>query len=174
MKNQQLQRLINHTIVFETQKLINEQVGNMPTTVEEMLGSYEIKNNQRQVLSLSLSNYTYHYHAAHGMTYIKSLTFDLEKGKQCQLKDLFKPGVDYVKRLSDIINGQIKQRDFPLLNVFTTIKPNQDFYMPIKLLSFIFNYMKSLHIFLASQCFQYPYMISRISLMKMVPSGEWL
>ncbi|UGB33242.1 DUF3298 and DUF4163 domain-containing protein [Metabacillus sp. B2-18] len=138
MTNQQLQRQINHTIVAETQKLINKQVGNMPTTVEEMLGYYEIKNNQRQVLSLSLSNYTYHYHAAHGMTYLKSLTFDLEKGKQCQLKDLFKPGADYVKRLSDIISLQIKQRDLPLLNDFTTIKPTQDFYIADKALVIYF------------------------------------
>ena len=62
-----------------------------------MIGEFEIKNNQRQVLSLSLSNYTYHYHAAHGMTYIKSLTFDLQKEKQCKLKDLFKPGSNYIE-----------------------------------------------------------------------------
>ena len=53
MKNNQLERSINRTIANQTQKLINEQVGNMPTTVEEMIGYYEIKNNQRKVLSLS-------------------------------------------------------------------------------------------------------------------------
>ncbi|WP_226669598.1 DUF3298 and DUF4163 domain-containing protein [Metabacillus litoralis] len=136
--NQQLQKIINTTIVYETQKLINEQVGNMPTTVEEMLGYYEIKNNQRKVLSLTLSNYTYHYHAAHGMTYLQSLTFDLEKEKQCQLRDLFKPGVDYVKKLSEIIKKQMKQRDIPLLNEFSTIKPNQDFYIADKTLVIYF------------------------------------
>jgi len=41
-----------------------------------MLGLYEIKNNQRNVLSLSLSNDAYFDHAAHGMTYRSSLTFD--------------------------------------------------------------------------------------------------
>ena len=138
MTNQQLQRYINHVIVVETQQLINKQVGHMPTTVEEILGSYEIKNNQRQVLSLLLSNYTYHLQAAHGMTYLKSLTFDLKKGKKCELKDLFKPGVDYVKRLSDIINLQIKQRDLPLLNEFTKIQPNQDFYIADKALVIYF------------------------------------
>lgn len=63
MQNQRLEGFMNRTIVKQTQQLINQQVGNMPTTVEEMMGLYEIKNNQRQVLSLSLSNYTYHYHA---------------------------------------------------------------------------------------------------------------
>ena len=61
----------------QVKKQISQQVGDMPTTVEEMLGLYEIKNNQRQVLSLSISNYTYHQQAAHGMTVIQSLTFDL-------------------------------------------------------------------------------------------------
>jgi hypothetical protein len=138
MHNRTFQRVINRTIVQETQKLIHEQVGNMPSTVEEMQGSFEIKNNQREVLSLSLSNYTYHYHAAHGMTFIRSLTFDLEKEKLCSLKDLFRPGSDYVKRISDLVAIQIKQRDIPLLGEFTGIRPNQDFYIADKALVIYF------------------------------------
>ncbi len=138
MENQALESSINHAIVQQTQQLINQQLENMPTTVEEMLGSYEIKNNQREVLSLSLSNYTYHYHAAHGMMYIKSLTFDLKKGESCELKDLFKPESDYVKKLSTLIDLQIKQRDIQLLNGFTAIRPNQDFYIADKALVIYF------------------------------------
>lgn len=138
MQNQELERFINWTIVNQTQELINQQVGNMPTTVEEMLGLYEIKNNQRDVLSLSLSNYTYHYHAAHGMTYIKSITFDLEKKKSCELKDLFKPGSNYIQRLSSLIHIQIKQRNIQLLDGFTIVRPNQDFYIADKSLVIYF------------------------------------
>lgn len=138
MQNQELERLMNRTIAYQTQQLINQQIGNMKATVEEMSGLYEIKNNQRQVLSLSLSNYTYHHHAAHGITYIKSLTFDLKKGKFCELKDLFKPGSDYVKRLSFLIHTQIKQRDIQLLNGFTVIRSNQDFYIADKVLVIYF------------------------------------
>jgi Protein of unknown function (DUF3298) len=138
MRSRNFQRTINRTIVAETQKLIHEQVGNMPSTVEEMQGSFEIKNNQREVLSLSLSNYTYHAHAAHGMTFIRSLTFDLEKEKICSLKDLFKPGSDYVKRLSDLVAAQIKERDIPLLGEFTGIRPDQDFYIADKALVLYF------------------------------------
>ncbi len=134
LKNVRLQRMINQAIVNQTQQLIDEQVGEMPTEVEEMVGSYEIKNNQRNVLSLSLSNYTYHHHAAHGMTFIKSLTFDLEKGKQCTLRDLFKPGSNYVQRLSALIHEQIKQRQIQTLGDFTTIRPDQDFYIADKTL----------------------------------------
>ena len=138
MQNHETEKLINRTIVNQTQELIDQQVGNMPTTVEEMLGLFEIKNNQRNVLSLSLSNYTYHYHAAHGMTYIKSLTFDLEKAKSCELKDLFKPGSDYIQRLSTIIKEQIVERKIQLITDFTVIKPNQDYYIADKSLVIYF------------------------------------
>lgn len=79
MKNRDLEKMINRTIMQQTKQLIQQQAGDIPTPIEEMIGSYEIKNNQRNILSMSLSNYAYHYHAAHGMTYIKSLTFDLKK-----------------------------------------------------------------------------------------------
>ncbi|KAF0816752.1 MULTISPECIES: DUF3298 and DUF4163 domain-containing protein [unclassified Cytobacillus] len=138
MQNKQLQQLINSTIIRQNQQLINEQTGNMDTTVVDLYGYYEIKNNQRDVLSLSLNNYVYHYHAAHGMTVIKSLTFDLQKGKQVALKDLFKPGSDYVKRISDLIKVQIRERDIPLLVDFQAIKPDQDFYIADKALIIYF------------------------------------
>lgn len=123
---------INVAISEQVKELISIQVGNMPTTVEEMLGLYEIKNNQRQVLSLSLSNYTYHFHAAHGMTYIKSLTFDMEQERICSLADLFIPESNYVEVISTIVKKQIEQRDILLLDEFTSIKPNQDFYIADK------------------------------------------
>lgn len=138
MQNRQLQDLINSTIVKENQQLITQQTGAMDTTVVDLYGYYEIKNNQRDVLSLSLSNYVYHYHAAHGMTVIKSLTFDLQKGKQVSLKDLFKLGSDYVKRLTELISIQIKQRDIPLLVDFKAIRPDQDFYIADKALIIYF------------------------------------
>ena len=49
-----------------------------------------------------------------------------------------KPESDYVKRLSILINTQIKQRDIQLLNGFTVIQPNQDFYIADKALVIYF------------------------------------
>lgn len=138
MRNQQLQQLINQSIFHQTQGLISLQVGNMPSTLVEMLGYYEIKNNQRQVLSLTQSNYTYHDKAAHGMTYIRSITFDLKRGRRCDLKDLFKPDSDYVNRLSTLVSKQIKERNIDLLSEFTTISPNQEFYIADKTLVLYF------------------------------------
>lgn len=138
LSNTKMQSLINETIVAQTQQLINQQAGNMPSQVEEMIGTYEIKNNQRNVLSLSLSNYAYHFHAAHGLTYIKSLTFDLQKGKLCNLHDLFKPGSRYIERLSALIEQQIEQRNIPVLDDFKSIWPDQDFYIADKALVIYF------------------------------------
>lgn len=45
---------------------------------------------------------------------------------------MFKPGSDYVKRLSALIQEQIKVRDIQLLNEFTAIRPDQDFYLADK------------------------------------------
>lgn len=138
MTNRRMEQFINQWIIYQTQQLINQQVGESPSTVVEMLGSYEIKNNQRDVLSLTFSNYTYHHQAAHGMTYINSLTFDLKTGKKLHLSDLFKPGSDYIGNISPIIQSQIEQRDLPLLNEFTAIQPDQDFYIADKTLVIYF------------------------------------
>lgn len=138
MQNPDLQQFINETIVSETQRLIDKQTESAPTWIEEMLGSYELKNNQRNVLSLSLSNYAYFYHAAHGMTYISSLTFDIERGKRCRLADLFQPGSDYVERISALVRAQIKQRNIQTLHEFTSIRNDQDFYLADKTLVIYF------------------------------------
>ncbi|HLS08079.1 DUF3298 and DUF4163 domain-containing protein [Lentibacillus sp.] len=127
MQDPGVEQFINQEIVYETQQLINMQAEEMPTALVEMDGSFEIKNNQRNVLSLSLSNYAYHYQAAHGMTYIKSLTFDLQNQKRCSLSDLFKPGSDYTERLTELVNEQIRQRDIQTFDEPVVVQPDQDF-----------------------------------------------
>jgi len=138
MRDQQMEQFINQSIAYETQQLINMQVGEMSSPLIEMDGSFEIKNNQRNVLSLSLPNYAYHYQAAHGMTYIKSLTFDLQNRMRCSLSDLFKPGSNYVERLTDLVNEQIERRDIQTFNDHVKVQPEQDFYIADKALVIYF------------------------------------
>lgn len=127
--NLRLQHAMNHDIILKTQQLIDQQAADAPSEIIEMLGYFEIKNNQRDVLSFTFSNYAYPYQAAHGMTYINSLTYDLQKQKACTLADLFKPNSNYVERLSQLIQEQINQRDIPVISEFTEITPNQDYYI---------------------------------------------
>ncbi|GGJ88472.1 hypothetical protein GCM10007063_08740 [Lentibacillus kapialis] len=138
MRDQQMEQFINQSIAYETQQLINMQAGEMPSPLIEMDGSFEIKNNQRNVLSLSLSNYAYHYQSAHGMTYITSLTFDLQNRKRCSLSDLFKPDSNYVKRLTELVNEQIKRRDIQTFDDHVEVQPEQDFYIADKTLVIYF------------------------------------
>jgi hypothetical protein len=88
--------------------------------------------DERGILSLTLSNYAYSSPMAHGYTIVKALTFNVLTGKQYSLGDLFKPGSDYVGVLSAEVSAQIKQRNLPLLNGFTAISPNQDYYLADK------------------------------------------
>lgn len=138
LKNENAQKMINHTILLHVQALIKKQNYYENASQTEVSGSYDLKNNQKQVLSLTLNNFAYTQHAAHGMTYLKGLTFDTNTGKEYMLKDLFKEGSPYVKVLSDLIAVQIKRRDITLLNEFPGIKPNQDFYIADKCLVIFF------------------------------------
>jgi hypothetical protein len=132
MQNLNVQEQINQTIIKTVYYMQQEQNKVQTGTNMQVTGHYEIKTNERGILSLILSNYAYSQPMAHGFTVVKSLTFDINTGKQYNLPDLFKPGSDYVAVLSRFINEQIKQRDLPLLNGFTSIKPNQDYYLADK------------------------------------------
>lgn len=136
LENPLVQNNINNAILNLVYQLINEQ-GYYQNPMTEITGNFEIKTNERGVLSLSLIHYSFSG-GAHGMTIMKSLTFDVETGKSYSLNELFKPGSDYVKMLSDIIKVQIKARDIQLLEEFDSIKPDQDYYIADKALVIYF------------------------------------
>lgn len=139
LPNANVEQTINQTIVQLTQMLIQQQYQQQGTNnFTEMIGLFEIKTNERSILSLSLSNYAFAYQHAHGLTLMKSLTFDVQTGKRYQLKDLFKPGSNYVEILSDHVKEQIKDRDIQLLDGFSEISPDQDFYIADKSLVLYF------------------------------------
>ncbi|MHB1391491.1 MAG: DUF3298 and DUF4163 domain-containing protein [Clostridia bacterium] len=132
-----VQHRINRAIVSLVDMLMKEQ-GYYESQKVEMLGWYEIKTNERGILSLTIGNYAFTYPSAHGLTIVKALTFDLRSGDSIELKDLFKPDSDYVKVLSDIVAQQIKDRQIALLGEFKGIAPDQDFYIADKSLVLFF------------------------------------
>ncbi len=136
LKSPMVQRSINHSIQNLVKRMLAEQ-GYYTNPQAQVTASYELKNNQRGLLSLSLNNYTF-AGGAHGLTIIESLNFDVDTGKVYSLDDLFKPSADYEKELSRIIEKQIKVRDIPIINEFTGIKPEQDFYIADKILVIYF------------------------------------
>jgi len=103
----------------------------------EMLGTFELKTNEKNVLSLTIDNYTFSG-GAHGLTLQKGLTFDLKSGKLYQLKDLFLPNIPYVKTLSGIVNDQIESRNLPVFEKPVEITKNQYFYLADKCIVLFF------------------------------------
>ncbi|MDR7315163.1 DUF3298 domain-containing protein [Brevibacillus nitrificans] len=138
LANQQAETQINRALLQTVQGLIHEQQRVQVQGNTQMQGSYEIKNNQRGIFSATMNNYAYTPQMAHGMTFLGSVSADVDTGNLFALRDLFKPGSDYIKVLSTMIKAQIKQRQIPTLNDFTTIKPDQDFYLADKTLVIYF------------------------------------
>ncbi|CAM4401147.1 DUF3298 and DUF4163 domain-containing protein [Paenibacillus tarimensis] len=133
---QQINRTILHTLALIQQEQAVNQPGHGMGT--EVTGHFEIKTNERGILSLMLTNYTFSPPAAHGYTIARSLTFDTQTGRLYTLQDLFKPESDYVRVLSAEVAAQIKQRDIPVLQEFTSIRPDQDYYLADKALVIYF------------------------------------
>lgn len=139
LSNLAVQEEINETIFELTWQLVKEQYPLQGLEhFDQIIGTYEIKTNERNIFSLSLSNYAISSQAAHGLTIMKSLTFNIDSGKNYTLADLFTPHSDYIELLSNQIQLQIKERDIPLLDGFTEIRPDQDFYIADKILVIYF------------------------------------
>ncbi|WP_337101374.1 DUF3298 and DUF4163 domain-containing protein [Paenibacillus sp. YIM B09110] len=125
--NSAADKRINDAIKKSAQKLVDSQ-GSLQDPNAEMIGFYEQKTNEKDVLSLSLYNYAY-TGGAHGLTLQDSLTFKQSTGETYTLAQLFKSGSDYVSRLNEIIAAQIKERDIAPIEPFKSIRPDQDFYI---------------------------------------------
>lgn len=141
--NPAAQQKINSDIVALVNRLVAMQVNQLisagyTTLTLSITGWYEIKTNERNVLSLTIGNYTIATPAAHGLTIVKALTFDTNTGKSYLLSEQFKPGSNYVKVLSDIVKAQIKARGISTLDPFESIKPEQDYYLSDLILVLIF------------------------------------
>lgn len=136
LNNINVQKKINSNILNLVYQMIKDQgyYENPQTTIT---GYYEIKTNERGILSIALTNYAFSG-GAHGLTIMKSLTFDVETGKLYSLKDLFKDGSNYVDVLSEIIKEQIEERNIPIITEFDKIRPDQDFYIADKALVIYF------------------------------------
>lgn len=137
MSDLAVQHRINQTILYVVHQLLNQQNYTNNPYQTSVTGRYEIKTNERGILSLSIINYAF-AGGAHGLTIIKSITVDTTTGQVFHLVDFFKPGSNYVQVLSKIVGRQIKERDIPVLGEYKGISPSQDFYLADKALVLYF------------------------------------
>ncbi|MEJ8776332.1 RsiV family protein [Pseudogracilibacillus sp. ICA-222130] len=134
-----VKRKINETIYQMVEHLYERQFIEQQTSeFAEALGTYEVKLNERHLLSITLSNYSIAPQAANGLTMMEALTFDTETGKTYTLSDLFQPDSNYIEILSTIIQKQITDRNIPTNETFTEISPTQSFYLTDKCLILFF------------------------------------
>ncbi len=126
IRNSEVQRKINDEIYSLMLDVASEL--RRPDLVTYITGSYELKANERDFLSLILVQLG-DFGGAHPMTIIKALNIDVSTGKVYQLEDLFKPNSDYIEKITKIVKEQIKERGIMLINEFESISPHQDYYI---------------------------------------------
>lgn len=133
LPNKEVQAQINRSI----ENLVNSMIAEQRKWPDEagmnkfdMDGTYRIEANKNGILSVYFENYIFPEHAANGAYLAKSITVDLNSGKVYTLRDLFKPGTDYMIMLNRIIAEQFKERyaDY-MVKEFEGITVNQDFYL---------------------------------------------
>lgn len=136
IESKQIERRLNERIKRQVERMIRKQLSEdaAKTTIT---GIFEIKNNQRNIVSLLNSHYSYSG-GAHGITIQRSLTMNVKTGEIYSLKDVFKANAPYVKRLDQFIEKQIEARQLDLLGDYPGIHPNQYFYIADKALVIYF------------------------------------
>jgi len=95
-------------------------------------GDFNVKFYKKLLLVLELSGYKYPFGAAHGMPSRAYPHINLQDGTMYELKDLFKPGSNYVAVLSEIVGRQIKedpQYSYVFPGTYKGIRADQPFYV---------------------------------------------
>ncbi|WP_426984161.1 WG repeat-containing protein [Brevibacillus borstelensis] len=95
-------------------------------------GDFAVAFFKNRLVELELTGYNYPFGAAHGMPTMTYVPIDLVSGRIYALKDLFKPGSDYVRVLSDIVGNQIKNNpeySYVFPDSYKGIGPDQPFYV---------------------------------------------
>lgn len=109
----QVQQTVNRKILQTIQTIIrDEYVQQQANTFAQMLGTFEIKNNQRGIFSLTFSNYAIASQHANGLTIMKSLTCNMQTGKEEKLHTLFKPNRNILMSFQGMWNSKSKQETF--------------------------------------------------------------
>ncbi len=133
LKDKKLQCKINSLIRERVFQLLKEEGYKEDCSKTFSIG-YEIKLKGKKILSIRIEAYFYAQGAAHGMTIVKGMTFNLENGQLYNISDIFDPKSNYLDRLSKIVKKEIKEKDIPLIVDFKGMNEDQEFYLTEKAL----------------------------------------
>lgn len=117
LNNPAVEDKINSEIIKTVNNLIKQQFEEEGADeFGEMIGTFEVKANERNILSVTFSNYAIIPFAAHGLTIMDSRTFNVHTGDHYSLNQLFKQGSSYTDILSKKVNEQIHVRNIVTLD----------------------------------------------------------
>lgn len=146
LKNHYFQKQLNHKLlteakarkksaISEAEQYNKEMIKDrLPPLKFEYLESFTVIPSPPRYYTLELFKYQYSG-GAHGISQLNYITVDLENNKIIQLKDLFKPNVNYTSIINKAVNAQLIERQaegevfFIGPGGFNGIKENQNFYI---------------------------------------------
>ena len=147
LSNEKSQKEINDEITNYTDMWIKENKDAseefQPTIPYELMASYVVTNNVK-ILSFYIDYYQFNG-GAHGITYRKGYSVDIESGKMLKLQDLFQEDFNYKSYINKTISDEInKNKDmyFTGKEGFNGIEDNQGFFIRDNKLVIYFDYYK--------------------------------
>lgn len=129
MENQEAQTNINQSL---------KDLAGMKETPSHLqlesnyMSDFELTFYQKNLLVIEINGYNYPFGAAHGMPVKKYAHIDLITGEIYQLKELFKPGSQYVKIISEMIGNEMKSNEkysFIFPGSYKGIQADQSFFI---------------------------------------------
>lgn len=154
LKNKDVQNRINDLIKKEVYDLIPPEGCDV---YAEIYGNYKVGVNRNGILSIKFNVYSIRKHAANGLEAQKSITVNLNTGKNYQLYELFRNNSDYRIVLSRMIQKMIEERQLPLLKEFTGITDYENYYLTDKALVVYFQEITYFPHYAGIQEFPIPY-----------------
>lgn len=123
--------IVQHSLNTQIRNTLNQLLIEQhyyDSSLVELIVYFEVKTNERNILSLTLIAYSY-AGGVHGMTVVRPLTFDTQTGRKYSLHDLLGTQ-NFEEPLSNYIRKQIDDWNVELLDPpFNDIQRDQDFYI---------------------------------------------
>ncbi len=91
--------------------------------------SYEVKLNEKGLISLFFRNFAQIEHAAHPMTIVRSLTVDLNTGEEYELFDYFKNMSGHALKITNFILREVERKEITLIIDLKLIPDNHPYYL---------------------------------------------
>jgi len=128
---------MNQVIDRMVQRMMQE-VGVTNPDLAEMIGTFKVTLNKNGILSIRFESFSVIRMAAHPLTIVRALTFNLRTGNVIDLFGLFGVEKGHRRIIGDEIKRQIKTKEIPLISEFTRINDDQEYYLTERALVIFF------------------------------------